>query len=34
VIGYVKEGSGANLITRDDKVIGLKAQGFNHHEAE
>jgi thiamine-monophosphate kinase len=34
VIGYVKDGSGANLITRDDKVIGLKAQGFNHHEAE
>jgi hypothetical protein len=34
VIGYVKEGNGANLITRDDKVIGLKAQGFNHHEAE
>jgi len=34
VIGYVKDGSGANLITRDDKVIGLKAQGFNHHEVE
>ena len=32
VIGYVKEGSGANLITRDDKVIELKAQGFKHHE--
>ena len=32
VIGYVKEGSGANLITRDDKVVELKAQGFKHHE--
>lgn len=32
VIGYVKEGSGANLITRDEKVIELKAQGFKHHE--
>jgi len=32
VIGYVKEGSGANLITRDEKVIELKAQGFNHME--
>lgn len=31
VIGYVKGGSGANLITRDEKVIELKAQGFNHH---
>ena len=31
VIGYVKEGSGANLITRDDKVVELKAQGFKHH---
>ncbi len=30
VIGYVKEGTGANLITRDEKVIALKAQGFNH----
>jgi hypothetical protein len=34
VVGFVKEGTGANLITRDDKVIALKAQGFNHHEAE
>jgi len=32
VIGYVKEGTGANLITRDEKVIALKAQGFNHME--
>ena len=32
VVGYVKEGSGANLITRDDKVVELKAQGFKHHE--
>ena len=32
VIGYVKEGSGANLITRDDKVVELKEQGFKHHE--
>jgi len=32
IIGYVKEGSGANLITRDEKVIELKAQGFKHHE--
>ncbi len=32
VIGYVKEGSGANLITRDDKVVELKAQGFKHYE--
>ena len=32
VIGYVKEGTGANLITRDEKVIELKAQGFKHHE--
>ena len=32
VIGYVKEGSGANLITRDDKIVELKAQGFKHHE--
>lgn len=32
VIGYVKEGSGANLITRDEKVVELKAQGFKHHE--
>lgn len=31
VIGYVKEGSGANLITRDEKVIELRAQGFKHH---
>ncbi|MEY2963568.1 MAG: hypothetical protein RL754_829 [Bacteroidota bacterium] len=31
IIGYVKEGSGANLITRDDQVIELKAQGFKHH---
>jgi len=31
VIGYVREGSGANLITRDEKVIELKAQGFKHH---
>ena len=32
VIGYVKDGSGANMITRDEKVIELKAQGFNHME--
>jgi thiamine-monophosphate kinase len=32
VIGYVKEGTGANLITRDEKVIALQAQGFNHME--
>ncbi|CAI8397407.1 MAG: thiamine-phosphate kinase [Schleiferiaceae bacterium] len=32
VIGFVKEGTGANLITRDEKVIELKAQGFKHHE--
>ena len=32
VVGFVKEGTGANLITRDDKVIALKAQGFNHHQ--
>src|SRR5210317_312620 len=32
VIGYVREGSGANMITRDEKVIELKAQGFNHME--
>ena len=32
VIGYVKEGTGANLIMRDEKVIALKAQGFNHME--
>ena len=31
VIGYVKEGSGANLITRDDNVVEMKAQGFKHH---
>jgi thiamine-monophosphate kinase len=30
IIGYVKEGSGANLITRDEKVMELKAQGFTH----
>lgn len=32
VIGFVKEGTGSNLITRDEKVIELKAQGFKHHE--
>ncbi len=32
IIGYVKEGSGAHLITRDEKVVELKAQGFKHME--
>ena len=31
VIGYVKEGSGANLITREDNIIELQAQGFKHN---
>lgn len=31
VIGYVKEGSGANLITREDNLIELQAQGFKHN---
>ena len=32
VIGFVKEGSGAYLVTRDEQAIELKAQGFNHLE--
>lgn len=31
VIGYVKDGAGANLITRDERAIALQAQGWNHY---